>query len=327
MTQTIIGHNAQVSEFLGRFRSGRFPHAWIFEGPKGVGKAEIADMLASVVFGETHRLTEKTFTVSDGSVRQKQLAGSYPDYRYIARKADDSGKLPQNISVADIRNMNSFFELQASEGGYRVAIIDAMDELNANGANAILKTLEEPPEKSVLILIYHRMTPMLPTIRSRCVSLKFSALGAEDLQKCEISDNPDETVPESLINIAEGSPGRLRTFLQANANDLVSSLDDVLNARWPDASGARFSSLLGLISDTEIHVEIASGVVSSWLKHKAETTEIPSDASRFAAAWNELQNIVARGLELKLDRSETAGAMLNMLIALQKSVKGRQLAV
>ena len=327
MTQTIIGHNAQISEFLERLKSGRFPHAWIFEGPKGIGKAHVAEMLAGVIFGETPQLTSDSFSVSDGPVRQKQLAGSYPDYRYIARKADDNGKLPQNISVGDIRSMNSFFELQASEGGYRVAIVDAMDELNANGANAILKTLEEPPEKSVLILIYHRTTPMLPTIRSRCVSLKFGSLSAENLTRCDVADNSEQTIPESLISIADGSPGRLRTFLEANATDLLASLDDVLNSRWPEASGARFSALLGKISDTEIHVEIASAVISNWLKQKAETAAMSSDASRFAAAWNETQTIVARGLELKLDRSETAGALLNMLVALQKSVKGRQLAV
>ena len=126
--------------------------------------------------------------------------------------------------------MNHFFELKASEGGYRVAIVDSVDEFNANSANALLKTLEEPPARCLIIMIYHGRKALLQTIRSRCVRLKFNTLSEQNLDRC-LADEGVSDIAQRLKQLSEGSPGRLRRYLQADPDgallELIQNLEKV----------------------------------------------------------------------------------------------------
>ena len=108
------------------------------------------------------------------------LAGSHPDLRVIRRPVDDKGKRKSEIPVDSVRELAEFFAMRPAMGGWRVAIIDAVDEMNRHGENAILKTLEEPPNRAVLFLISHGEQLLLPTVRSRCRVLRCGALGEHE---------------------------------------------------------------------------------------------------------------------------------------------------
>ncbi|WP_293610800.1 hypothetical protein [Ponticaulis sp.] len=315
MTRELIGHSDALREFLDRKESGRFPHAWLFEGPKGIGKFSAARLLAAIVLGSMYNINKNKCLVEFDQNFHKVEAESHPDFRIISRQADSNGKLPPFISVDQVRAMNGFFELRAAQGGYRIAIVDAVDELNANGANALLKTLEEPPENCLLILIHHGSVSMLPTIRSRCVSLKFGPLGDSDLREVhQVHDAHD--VSDQLVSLCEGSPGRLEQFLDIEGDALLNAMKLALKDSFPVISSSRIAGILALMTQSEEHMDLAITDLSSWLAVKAREAKNVSLSRRYSEGWAALHETRARGQRLKLDLSEQASSCLKLLVDL-----------
>ena len=318
MMEKLLGHDIAVSAFLDRFKSGRFPHAWLFEGPVGVGKAHAAHMLASVVLGAHYHRVDGTLTVDDtDEIAHKIATGAHPDFRQVRRVPDSNGKLPQAISVDVIRDMNGFFELRAAQGGYRVAIVDSVDELNANSANALLKTLEEPPEKCLLMLIHHGSASLLPTIRSRCVKLNFSRLGDADLRACL----DDEDINEELLILCEGSPGRLREMTALDGGvellrDLKAALTD-----WPGISAHRMPSVMSKVSKSELHLELASSFLAKKFSDMAQSESSGDARSLYASYWSRLYNVRTKARRLNLDLAEQSSQLLGLVRDLSNEMR------
>jgi DNA polymerase III subunit delta' len=188
-TLGLYGHAAQEAEFLQAFASGRLHHAWMLTGPKGVGKATLAWRLARFLLatpeddGGMFAAPPPTLDVSpDHPVARRMLQLAEPRHFLLRRGPNDKETaLAQVISIDQVRKMKSFFTLSAADGGRRTAIIDSLDEMNPNAANALLKLLEEPPANVTLFLIAHQPARLLPTIRSRCRELRLGPLGPDDL--------------------------------------------------------------------------------------------------------------------------------------------------
>jgi DNA polymerase-3 subunit delta' len=163
------------------------PHAWLIGGPRGIGKATLAYRMARFVFAHpdplataVHAASSLALTSDNAAVRRVGARG-HSDLLALERTEGDSGKLRTVIQVDDVRRTIGFFGSTAGEGGWRICIVDAADELNAAGANALLKILEEPPAKSLLLVVSHAPGRLLPTIRSRCRRLALRPLEPADV--------------------------------------------------------------------------------------------------------------------------------------------------
>lgn len=164
----LIGHETVYEKLQQSFQSGTMPPAWLLTGEKGIGKATLAYRFARFVLAQDQ---------PDPSIIDRQvIANTYPNLLTIERQADEDGKMPQEISVDQARKVGHFLRQSPAIPGWRVVIIDAASELNRNAANSLLKALEEPPAKTLLLLIAHSLGQVLPTIRSRCCQLSLQPL-------------------------------------------------------------------------------------------------------------------------------------------------------
>lgn len=197
---SLVGQQAAETEFLDAYRSGRLHHAWLLGGPAGIGKATLAYRIARFVlanpdFSQPKVQTATTLDVApDHPVVDLIAANSHPDLAVIRRVYDHERKrVPTEISVDVSRKRLEIFNKTASGGGYRICIVDACDELNGYSANALLKTLEEPPHLGLFLLVAHQPRRVLATIRSRCRSLPMR----------ELSESEVRTITSGLPSVAD----------------------------------------------------------------------------------------------------------------------------
>ena len=320
----VLAHNSEAKTFLDRLKSDRFPHAWLFSGPRGLGKASLAKLLAGVVLGDQWTVSGDEISLTTDRAYKMVSAGNHPDVRIVDKEGGKAETANRQISVAEIRAVTGFFELQASLGGYRVCIVDALDDLNANGANELLKTLEEPPANSLLILIYHGSTALLPTIRSRCVELQFDRLDDQTIQKIAGLNGHTETISERVLKLCNGSPGRFISLQQSDPENILSSLEKGLFSDWPEVSGHRLTKLESDWASSEGAFDIGATACLNWLALRAKHSDNANIAAALSRGWQELSQTVSRGRNLKLDLSERSGACINLMMQLsQEERQGR----
>ena len=192
-TLQLFGQAAAEASFLTAFNTNRLHHGWLIHGPRGIGKATLAWSIARFLlatptapvgglFGNDLPIPERLNIAPDHPVVQRIRAGSEPGLFILRRPYDEKSKrLKQQITVDEVRKLKNFFALSATDGGRRVVIVDAADDMNTNAANAILKVLEEPPERCCLLLISHQPAGLLPTLRSRCCDLRLQPLSPEQM--------------------------------------------------------------------------------------------------------------------------------------------------
>lgn len=204
-TGRVIGQDHAIDSFLGAAASGRLHHGWLLTGPRGTGKATLAWAIARWLIAEG--APGSLDIPADHPVAHRMRAMAEPRLHLVRRTADDkTGRLRAEIVVDDIRRMLSFFHMSATEGGRRVAIIDAADDMNTAAANAVLKMLEEPPRGAVLLLVSHQPARLLPTIRSRCRELRLAPLSPEDMAEA-LAPLDVQGDPARLAALAAGSVG------------------------------------------------------------------------------------------------------------------------
>lgn len=224
-TVRLFGQDAAEAAFLQAFNSGRLHHGWLLSGPRGVGKATLAWRIARFLlatpeadegglFSDVAPAPDSLDVPVDHPISRRLLAGSDPGLYHITRRVNEkTGRLRDRIVAEDVRDLNRFLQLSATDGGRRVVIIDTADEMNPQAANALLKMLEEPPARTTLLLISHQPARLLPTIRSRCRDLRLTPLNAQDmsaaLTQAGVDPVPDAAAVAELSGGSVGEAVRL----------------------------------------------------------------------------------------------------------------------
>jgi DNA polymerase-3 subunit delta' len=257
-TTVLYGHAEAENGLLEAYRSGRLAHAWLLRGCPGIGKATLAYRMARFVLAhpDHNLLPVRTATSlhvdAEHPVARRVAAQAHGDLLVLERTINEkTDKLRQEIQVDDVRRSVTFFGSTPAEGGWRVAIVDAVDELNSEGANALLKILEEPPRRALLLLVSHSAGRVLPTIRSRCRLLALRPLPAGDVARAAaaaIGQDPKDPELTAAAAVAEGSVRRALALLDRNVLDLrnrVLALLDRLPALDPRALHALGDRLYG----------------------------------------------------------------------------------
>jgi DNA polymerase-3 subunit delta' len=229
-TSVLLGQGSAEATFLQAFNTGRLHHGWLITGPRGVGKATLAWRLARFLLaspeddgGMFAAPPPETLDIPDNHPVARRIAALSEPRLFLLRRAYDEkkAKLQDVISVDEVRKMKSFFTLSAADGGRRVAIIDAVDEMNPAAANALLKLLEEPPKSVTMFLISHQPARLLPTIRSRCRELRLGPLSAQDLSDA-LTMAGGEVMPDDRIALAELAGGSVgEAFRMTNLEGLA----------------------------------------------------------------------------------------------------------
>ncbi len=221
-TKRVLGHADAQRSLLETYASGRMHHAWIISGQAGIGKATLAYAMAKFMAAHPDAAAPSVAQAmslqtgeTDPLVRQI-TAGAFPDIATVRRSwVPERKALSGEIRVDDIRRATHLFEQTAIAGGWRIAIIDSVDEMNANAANALLKMLEEPPARSLFLLISHAPGRLLPTIRSRCRMLHLKPLPAEIVSTITIGLEAWADIPaERHREAAELSDGSVREAIK-----------------------------------------------------------------------------------------------------------------
>ena len=228
-TAELFGHEAAEQEFAAAFAGGRMHHAWMLSGPAGIGKATLAYRVAKFALATPQERSAATgLAVSDKSIAAAQVrALSHPGLAIVRRAYDTKTKrFPATIPVDSVRELKTFLGRTADEGTWRIVIVDSADELNLNAANALLKALEEPPRRTIFLLVVAQPQRLLRTIRSRCRTLEMAALSPSDLRRAATgaltaaeTAPPAETDWRALEALAGGS---VRRLLELSATDGLS---------------------------------------------------------------------------------------------------------
>lgn len=227
----LFGQEAAEADYLAAARTGRLHHGWLIAGPRGVGKATLAWRIAR------HLLAGGTATTlemdPEAPAFRQAAALSAPGLFLCRRPWDDKGRrLRTAITVDEVRALTGAFRLAATEGGWRVAIVDAAEELNTQAANALLKLLEEPPRRAVLLLVSHQPGRLLPTIRSRCRTLRCRPLAPADVERALAAAGfaaGDDA--RTLAELAEGSPGAAIRLINQDGPALYGDILGIIGAR------------------------------------------------------------------------------------------------
>jgi len=237
---TLIGHAEAETRFLEARRSGRLHHAWLLTGPKGIGKATLAYRMARIMLGGESLLTTSLDVPASDPVSQQISALGHGNLFRIVRPWDRKAKRHKTeIPVDEVRRMGNFFRETASDDkNWRVCIVDSADDLNRNSENAILKMLEEPPAKTLFILLSSSPGRLLPTIRSRCMNLALRAVPEAELRSwLESMTGARGEVLEAAVRLSRGAPGKGLALLQ-NADSVLKPL-----SRYLDSLGQSESSV------------------------------------------------------------------------------------
>jgi DNA polymerase III subunit delta' len=306
-TTVLYGHAKAENALLEAYRSGRLAHAWLLGGCSGVGKATLAYRMARFIlaYPDHEALPVRTATSlhvnADNPVARRVAAQAHGDLLVLERTMNEkTDKLRQEIQVDDVRRSVTFFGSTPAEGGWRVAIVDAVDELNSEGANALLKVLEEPPRRALLLLVSHSAGRVLPTIRSRCRLLTLRTLHAGDVARAAaaaVGRRPNDPAITAAAAVAEGSVRRALALLDRNALDLRNCVLTLLD-RLPALDQSALHALGDRLYGTEPGTLAAFvDTVNGWLAGRLVSgPQQPAVLDRVAGAW-EMFNQAARDVE------------------------------
>lgn len=314
----VIGHGVAKQEFLDAAASGRLHHGWLLRGPRGIGKARLALQFAMHLLGKGDGSLSSGETTAVG---QLVVAGSHPDLRVIRRPVDDSGKQKAEIPVDSVRTLSEFFSLRPAMGGWRIAIIDALDELNRFGANALLKTLEEPPARTVLFLISHGEQLLLPTIRSRCHEVRLGALSERETMSALVLGGRSASDAEKMARLAPGRPGRAAQLEGDDTSGAASAAVDALR-QLGVGDGRALHAALTQSGKSEAALIAALEAIRNGLQTRAKRELDPVLAGGWADASLQIARLEAEARAINQDRAQTVAAALAIAAPLLQATGG-----
>jgi DNA polymerase-3 subunit delta' len=332
-TTVLFGHAEAERALLDAYQSTRMPHAWLIGGPPGIGKATLAYRLARFILAHPDpaaaeaQAATSLMVGADHPVARRVAARAEGDLLVLERAINEqTGKLYTVIRVDDVRRTISFFGSTAGEGGWRIAIVDAIDDLQREGANALLKVLEEPPERTLLLLLSHAPGRELPTIRSRCRRLLLRPLSTDDVTRAMLAatggdgsstDGPEAEQFAQAAAASDGSVGRALRFLDGPALALrqrVLDLFDQLPNPDPRALHALGDAMSGSEPQTlSTFIDLVNGWLAGRLDINAHGALGASQMVKAAQTWDKV-NRAAREVEAyNLERKPLVFSVFGLL--------------
>jgi len=346
----LAGHAAAERAFLDAWNSGRLAHSWLICGPKGIGKATLAYRIARFVLagGGAGGLFGGPDTLAlppEHPVFHRVASGGHADLRVVQRGWTDDRQVKRRgeIVVDEVRGVGAFLSLTPAEGGWRVVVIDAADEMNRNAANAVLKVLEEPPRNALMVLVSHSPGRLLPTIRSRCRRLTLQPLSeavVADLVQRWRPDLIDGDVA-ALARLAEGSVGKALALAAEGGLDLYRDMVGLLGnlPRLDVPALHAFADRVGR-ADSEAAWRTVTELFAWWLARLVRAggrggggmAEVVAGEGavmgRLLAAggleqwlhvWEKVTTLFARADAVNLDRKQT---LLTAFLAVERPARG-----
>ncbi|WOC14634.1 DNA polymerase III subunit delta' [Pseudochrobactrum sp. MP213Fo] len=331
---TFLTAHEDIRSFLGQaYQEGRMHHALLFEGLQGIGKATTAFHLAGHMLhypqGADAPLQLAVPQLDKPPYRQISQ-GMHPALLHITRPFDHkTGKYRTAITVEEIRRITHFLSRTSGDGAWRIVIIDPADDMNRNAANALLKTLEEPPARALFILISHSSGRLLPTIRSRCQSLSFKPLNDAELKQAldiagkDVGVNvQDEAYFTALTARAEGSVRKALLLVAHGGLEITDTVDSILSGAYFDLSKAQ--ALAGVLGGREAEIQNQLFLDHVLDKAAAQATAFAEQgdgaaASRWSQFWDELRRENIETESYNLDRKQAAMIMMEKMYRTMRS--------
>ncbi|CAL77593.1 putative DNA polymerase III, delta prime subunit [Bradyrhizobium sp. ORS 278] len=324
-TTALFGHCEAEAALLSAYRSGRMAHAWLIGGPQGIGKATLAYRMARFVL--THRdpraaevlAAESLHVDADDHVTRLIASEAHGGLLTLERSANDKGVLRTVITVDETRETISFFGSTAAVEGWRICIVDTVDELNPNAANALLKILEEPPQQSLFLLVSHAPARVLATIKSRCRRLSLRALSTEDVISAAaeaIGMDGGEPALREAAKASEGSVSRTLMLMGGDGLQLQTRTAALL-ASLPRIDAGELHAL-GDALGTSDRVALASFLdsIERWVAERLRAgdpnAELPRLA-RLAEVWEKIVRAARDTESYNLERKPLVFSVFGML--------------
>lgn len=329
----VVGHEKAEEVFFEAWKNGKLHNSWIVAGVEGIGKATLVYKFARFLL--TNNPEAKNLDISpDSEIFHLVSNNSHPDLKIIERdytetdkkkiiKAIKSGekmeqdeldglKKSQFIRVDDVRTINDFLAKKSSLDGWRVVIVDSVDELNNNGANAILKILEEPPYKTIIFLISHNPNKLLPTILSRCIKLNLTPLEdgvVASLLRRYRSELKEKEIKE-LLEVSGGSVGKAMTYSDIGALKVYRELSDIVYAK----NNFKLGDLLdfaGKYTKDEDSYYIVKEMVCKFFSNNIKNTE---NVRELAQVWEDAIKIFDEVERINMDKKQAIINIVNSII-------------
>lgn len=323
-TPRLIGHASAAGMIASAYRAGKLPHALIFAGPQGIGKATLAFHIAQhlLKYPDFKTAPETLAAPDPASSLFRQIAtGAHPGVLHLTRPANDKTKSFKTVlTVDEIRKVSRFLSMTSHDGSYRVVIVDPADDMNTSAANALLKNLEEPPARTLFILIVHAPGSLLPTIRSRCQVVRLAPLAADELMAVlEDVEPPPPDDPAARAALAERAGGSARNAIlltQYGGLEIAGALDTLVTARKPDIAGAHRLAEAVAGRDQAIQFDIFNRRALDLLSDAASEAALSGDLARaktLSEAWHEALNTISEAETYNLDKKQHALTMIDRL--------------
>jgi DNA polymerase-3 subunit delta' len=343
---SLSGHEAAEQTLLKAFSSGRLPHGLLLTGPHGIGKATLAYRFARFLLsqggeggeGGLFAPTAPTSLAlpSEHPVFRRVASNGHADLLTVERGIDPKRKRERTeIVVEDTRAISGFLRLTPAEGGWRIVIVDTADEMNRNAANAVLKILEEPPERAILILVSDNPGRLLPTIRSRCRRLSLRPLSDALVAELLGRYRPDLSASDrtALLELAEGSIGHAIELVEQGGLGLHRRLVELLG-RLPELDGSALHTFAEGVSrwgsEDAFRVlgELMPATIARAIAKAAEPGEGGEGAltqllrrrglDRWVEVWEKITELFAQADAVNLDRKQV---VLNAFFALEEAAR------
>ncbi len=345
-TAALVGHAGAEAELKRAFEGGHMPHAWLLAGPRGIGKATLAYRFARGVLAAENG-QDSLFGGGAGPVLgtvevehpifRRVAAQAHPDLCIVETGVNAKTEKPrEEILVDEARAAVTFFSHTSAEGGWRVAIIDAADELNTAAANTLLKIIEEPPPRGLILLIAHRPGFVLPTIRSRTRTLRMKPLQASDVATVLRQQWPELQADDlrALMAMSEGSPGRAIALAEADGVGFYKDLQGWA-AKLPAMDVAGMHRIADRLAKRDVGrgFRVLAALPEWWLTRaiRAQAGHPPADEvldgeievfgrvlgrrnlEHWVGVWEKVSHLLAQGIALNLDRKQLALTVLSAL--------------
>jgi DNA polymerase-3 subunit delta' len=318
-TNALFGHREAEAALLNAYRSGRIPHAWLIGGSAGIGKATLAYRMARFVLAHRNPLAPEvqqaaTLNVDPSDpVARHVAAGAHGGLLTLERSLNDKGVLRTVITVDETRETISFFGSTAAVEGWRVCIVDTVDELNPNAANALLKVLEEPPQQSLFLLVSHAPARVLPTILSRCRKLLLRPLATDDVVRA-VAQAADIAVDDpALAEAAEAL-----TLLGGDAIKLHQRTAALL-ATLPRVDPRELHALGDALGGSD-RVALAAFIdsIDRWVSERLRADDANANANlprlaRLAEVWEKINRAARDTAEYNLERKPLVFSVFGLL--------------